>query len=89
MLNSSLCDHSNAYILVKGRITITGAEADAAGRQVDERIKGVIFKNCAPFINCKTEINNTEIDKAKDIDKGMPMYILIDHSDKYSKTSGR
>ena len=86
MLNSSLYDHSDAYILVKGRITITGAEADAAGRQVDERIKGVIFKNC---INCKTEINNTEIDKAKDIDKGMPMYILIDHSDKYSKTSGR
>ena len=68
MLKSSLCDYSDAYILVKGTITITGAGADAAARQADERDKGVIFKNCAPFINCKTEINNTEIENAKDID---------------------
>ena len=39
-------------------MTITGAGADAAARQAEERDKGVIFKNCAPFINCKTEINN-------------------------------
>ena len=49
MLKSSLCDYSDAYILVKGTITIAGAGADAAARQVDERDKGVIFKNCAPF----------------------------------------
>ena len=47
MLKSSLCDYSDAYILVKGRITITGAGADAAARQVDERYNGVKFKNCA------------------------------------------
>ena len=87
MLKSSLCDYSDAYILVKGTITITGAGADAAARQADERDKGVIFKNCAPFINCKTEINNTEIDNAKDIDIVMPMYDLIEYSDNYSKTS--
>ena len=68
MLKSSLCDYSNAYILVKGRITITGTGADAAARQADERNKGAIFKNCALFVNCKSEINNTEIDNAKDID---------------------
>ena len=73
---------------VKGRIANTGAGADAAARQVDERDKGVIFKNCAPFINCKTEINNTEIDNAKDIDIVMPMYNLIEYSDNYSKTFG-
>ena len=88
MLKSSLCDYSNAYILVKGRITITGAGADTAARQADERDKGVIFKNCAPFINCKTEINNTEIDNAKDIDIVIQMYDLIEYSDNYSKTSG-
>ena len=50
MLKPSLCDYSDAYILVKGTITITGAGGDAAARQADERDKGVIFKNCAPFI---------------------------------------
>ena len=77
MLKSSLCDYSYAYILVKGRITITGAGDDAAARQGDERNKGAIFKNCAPFTNCKSELNNTEIDNAKDIDIVMPMYNLI------------
>ena len=74
MLKSSSCDYSDAYILVKGRITKSGAGDDAAARQADERNKGVIFKDCAPFTNCKSEINNTEIDNAKDIDIVMPMY---------------
>ena len=70
MLKSSLCNYSDAYILLKGRITITGAGDDVARRQANERDKGVISENCAPFINCKSEINNTEIDSAKGIDKG-------------------
>ena len=89
MLKSSLCDYSDAYILVKGTITIEGAGADAAARQADERDKGVIFKNCAPFTNCTSEINNTQVDNAKDIDIVMPMYNLIEYSDNYPKTSGR
>ena len=69
MLKSTLCDYSDGYILVKGGITITGygepePNPDAprtgaqllAARQADERNKVVIFKNCAPFINCKSEI---------------------------------
>ena len=88
MLKSSLCDYGDAYILVKGTITITGVGDDAGARQADEKDKGVIFKNCAPFINCKTEINNTEIDNAEDIDIVMPMYNLIEYSDNYLKTSG-
>ena len=47
MLISSLCDYSDAYILVSGIITITGAGEDDAAKRVDEREKGVIFKNCA------------------------------------------
>ena len=88
MLKSSLCDNSDAYILVKGKITIAGAGADAAARQADERNKGVIFKNCAPFINCLSEILNTQIDNAKDIDIVMPMYNLIEYSDNYTKITG-
>ena len=88
MLKSSLCDFSETYILIKGRITITGAGADAAGKQADKRDKGLIFKNYARFINFKTEINNTEIDNAKDIDIKMSMYNLIEYNDNYSKTSG-
>ena len=88
MLKSSLCDYSDAYILVKGKITIAGAGNDAAARRADERNKGVVFKNCAPFINCISEINNTQIDNAKDIDTVMPMYNLIEYSDNYAKTTG-
>ena len=88
MLKSSLCDYSDAYILVKGKITIEEAGADAAARQADERNKGVIFKNCDPFIDCISEINNTQIDNAKDIDIVMPMYNLIEYSDNYAKTTG-
>ena len=81
MLKSSLCHYSDAYILVKGTITITGAGADAAARQADERDKGVAFKNCAPFTNCISEINNTQVDNAKDIDIIMPMYNVTEYSD--------
>ena len=75
MPKSSLCDYSDAYILVKGKITITGAGDNAAARQADERHKGAVFKNCAPFTNCISEINNTQIDNDKDIDIVIPMYI--------------
>ena len=88
MLKSSLCDYADTYILVKGTITITGAGDDAAARRADERNKGVIFKNCAPFTKCISRINNTDIDNAQDIDIVMPMYNLIEYSDNYSKTSG-
>ena len=88
MLKSSLCDYSDAYILVKGTITVNGIGADAAARQADEREKGVAFKNCAPFTNCISEINNTQIDNAKDIDIVMPMYNSIEYSDNYAKTTG-
>ena len=87
MAQSSLCGYSDTYILFKGTIAITGEGADAAARQADVRNKGVIFKNCAPFINCKSETNNAEIDKAKDIDIIMPICNLIEYSDNYSKIS--
>ena len=88
MLKSSLCDYSDVYIHVKGKITITGDGDDAAARQADERNKGVVFKISAPVTICISEINNTQIDNCKDLDIIMPMYSLIEYSDNYAKTSG-
>ena len=85
MLKSSLCDYSDAYILVKGKITITGGGDGAAAIQADERDKDVAFKNCAPFINGISEINNTQINNCKYIDIVMPLYNLLEHSDNYAK----
>ena len=88
MLRSNLCDYADSYILVKRTITITGAGNDDATKQLDERKKGVTFKNCAPFTKCISRINNTDIYNTQDIAIVMPMYNLIEYRDNYSKTSG-
>ena len=88
MPKSSLCDYGDAYILFKGKITITEAEANVAAREIDERDKGVAFKNCAAFANCISEINNIQIDNCNDIDTVMPMYNLIEYNDNYAKSIG-
>ena len=86
MLKSSLCDYSDAYILVKETIGVNNTAAqDAAANNTNKK---VIFKNRGPFTNCIGEINNTQIDYAKDIDIVMPMYNLIEYSDNYAKTTG-
>ena len=86
MLNFSLCAYSDAYILVIGTITINNtAAADADTTNTNKK---VIFKNFAPFTNCISEINNTQVDNAKDIDIVMPMCNLIEYSNNYSKISG-
>ena len=86
MLRSSLCDSSDAYILIKGNISVNNtAGAGAAASNIGKK---VIFKNCAPFTDCVSKINNTQVDNAKDIDILMLMYNLIECSNNYSKTSG-
>ena len=86
MLKSSLCDYIDSYILAKGTISVNNTAADGAA--VNNTNKKVIFKNCAPFTNCISEINNTQIDNAKDIDIVMPMNNLIEYSNNYAKTTG-
>ena len=63
----------------------TAAKGVAANKNNNKK---VIFKNCAPFTNFISEINNRQIDNAKDIDIVMPMYNLIEYSDNYAKTTG-
>ena len=86
MLKSSLCDYRDAYILVKGAITVNNtAAADADANNANKK---VVIKSCATFIICISEINNTQVDNAKNFDIVMPMYNLIEYIDNCSKTSG-
>ena len=77
-IETSLCDYSDAYILVTGNVNVTGGDNNAK----------VAFKNCAPFKDCRTEINDTFVDYADFINIAMPMYNLIEYSDSCSYSSG-
>ena len=81
MLRSDLCDFSDAYIAVKGDITVTNPNNAI-------RNKSVTFKNNAPFINCITKINGIKIDNAEDLDVVIPMYNLLEYSKKFKTTTG-
>ena len=74
-IESSLCDYSDAYILVTGNITSGGNDTKAA------------FNNCAPFTKWRTGINETFVDEAEHIDIAMLMCNLIEYNDNYSDTS--
>lgn len=86
MLKSSLCGYSDTYILIKGRIAIAAAEANAALRQADGRNKQVLLKKYALFTDCITKINNRQIDHANDLNVEMSMCNLREDNDNYSKT---
>ena len=81
MLQSNLCDYSDAYIIVKWIITVVDPN-DANYK------KKLALKNNAPFFSCISKINNTLIDNAEDLDIVMATYNLVEYSKSYSKTSG-
>ena len=81
MLKSNLCNYADAYILVKWTIRVTGDGDDDATKRLDERNKGVIFKNCAPFTKCMSRKNNKDTVSAQDIDTVKPVYNLTEYSD--------
>ena len=74
MLRSSLCDYSDAYILVKGKITVTG------NHPRDRQNTPLILKFNAPFVSFITRINGELIEDADDLDIVMPMYNLLEYS---------
>ena len=82
MLRSDLQDFSDAYIVVKGEVTVTGVNNNS------KKNRFLAFKNNAPFTNCISKINNVLIDNAEDLDVVMPMYNLIEYSKNYRKTIG-
>ena len=81
MLRSKLCGYSDAYILIKGNISVNNNAA--AGAAPNNRNMKVIFKNCAPFTNCINKMNTTQIDNAEYIDEVMTMYNLTEYRDNY------
>ena len=81
ILRSDLCDFSDAYIVVKGIITVTDPEKA-------KRNKALAFKNNAPFIKCFSKINGIQIDNKEDLDVVVPMYSLLEYNKNYRKTTG-
>ena len=86
MLKLSLCNDSDEHILVKGTITVPNTTATTAA--TNNGNKKVILKDCAPFTDCRSEINNRQVAMTKDIDVVISMYNLIEYSDYYLKTCG-
>ena len=83
MLKPRLYASSDVYILLSGTIAVAALATGGTNNNVE-----VVFKSCAPFTECISKLNNTQIDNAKDIYIGMPMYNLIEYSNSYYKTSG-
>ena len=81
ILRSDLCDFSDAYIVVKGKITVNNPDNNAYDKKL-------ALKNNAPFLSCISKINNTLIDNAEDLDIVMPMYNLLEYSKNCKKTTG-
>ena len=89
MLRSSLCDYSDAYILVKGTITVMAPGANNGANNIrDQKNRPLILKNNAPFVSCITRINGELIEDANDLDIVIPMYNLLEYSKNYKKTIG-
>ena len=81
MLRSDLCDFSDAYIVVKGKIIVTNPDNNVYDKKL-------AFKNNEPFTSCVSKVNNTLIDNEEDLDIVMFMYNLIEYSKNYRKTAG-
>ena len=89
MLRSNVCDYSDAYILVKGIITVTAPGVNNNANNIrDKRNSLLILKNNAPFVSCITRINGELIEDADDVDIVIPMYNLLEYSKNYRKTIG-
>ena len=81
MLRSDLCDFSDSYIVVKGKITVANQDNNAYDKKL-------ALKNNAPFLSCMSKINNTLIDNAEDLDIAMPMYNILEYSKNHKRTTG-
>ena len=77
VLKSNLYDYNDAFILVRGDISVTASPKTQ-----------VSFKNCVPFTKCITKIDGTTVDDAEYLDLLMAMYNLTEYSSNYFGTTG-
>ena len=82
VLRSDLCDYSDAYVWVKGKIAVTNPNDNANFN------KELTLKNNTPFISSISKINSELVENAEDLDIVMPMYNLLEYSKNYERTSG-
>ena len=82
ILSSDLCNYSDAYIVVKGTVTVEDTN------DANKRNKKITSKNNTPFTSCISKINIILIDNVGDLDIAIPMYNFLEYGEKYSMTSG-
>ena len=82
MLISDLCDYSDAYVVAKGRTSVTGTNI------ANKRNKKLTLKNNAPFRSHISKINNIFVDNPEDFDIFILMYNLLEYNHNYSMSSG-
>ena len=81
MLRSDLCGYNEAYVLVKGIVTVIGKIIKT------EKNRDIVLKNNAPFISCISKINGALIENAEDLDVLISLYNLFRYSKNYRKTT--
>ena len=86
IFKSSICNYSDAYMLVIRTITVAEQGNNDTKSRKDKKDKGVIFQNYVFFTDCISE--NTKTDHAKNLDMVMPIYNLTEYSDDHSKANG-
>ena len=72
MIRSDLWDYSDAYIIVKGKIYVTGSD------KANKSNKKLTFKKNASFRSFISKINNTFIDNAEYLDIVISMHNLLE-----------
>ena len=80
MLRWDICDYSDAYIVDKGKISVSGTNT--------ANTRNKKFRNNAPFRSCISKINNPFIENIEDLDIVMQIFNLLEYSDNYYMTSG-
>ena len=83
ILRSNLRDYSDAYILVKGIVTVSADQRDR-----DEMSRPLAFKKNTLFISCISNINGELTENSEHLDNVMPMYDLFEYSKNYNKITG-
>ena len=85
MLKSSLYDYNDAYMLVKGLITVPNTASGVKQQLITVQKQ---YLESAPLTDCISTTNHTQIDNSKDVNIVKPKYNLTEYKHNYSKSFG-